>query len=190
MQTLRSSCWLVTVCLLMALVRAYFTLRPQTYVSCWTAHKHVIQMCTGGFWQASSTASSLPPSQETVPPLLSYRCQDSRTLCLWHLSVFRNFVHSPPLPLHTLHSGGFSSRCHSLQWILVQCPGWAGSPLHHFVHFLGIRHALCEVIQAGLFFSPCCEPWRWGLWSPAHTLGQWSVRHRVGTLVWVTIFVE
>lgn len=44
----------------------YFTLRPQTCVSCWTAHKHVSQMCTAGLWQASSTSSFLLPSQETT----------------------------------------------------------------------------------------------------------------------------
>lgn len=41
----------------MALEQVYFTLRPQTCVSCWTTHKHMSQMCTGGLRQASSTTS-------------------------------------------------------------------------------------------------------------------------------------
>lgn len=102
----------------------YFTLRPQTHVSCWTAHKHVSQMCTAGLWQVSSTRGDYH----------LYLVTDSKILGLFIFGIalsLETWSTVSPLPLHAFW----------LWWPLLQMPltlallsiqAGQGALLYHF----------------------------------------------------------
>lgn len=139
----------------MALEQVYFTLRPQTCVSCWTTHKHMSQMCAGGLWQASSTTSG---------DYHLYSVTDSKILGLFIFGIalsLETWSTVSPLPLHDFW----------LWWPLLQRPftvallsvqAGQGALLYHFVQLLSI----CQPFVKSSRLTCSCldsDPWRWDL---------------------------